>query len=561
MIKRLTKLSAFLFVVSFSISNSFAQSSGLTFSTNSRVTIPSTSSLDLGKGAFTLEAILKVSTSATGTHTILSNRVSSEESGLMWGIYGGRPYLQLGGVLPNFGFDQGVSIADGKCHHVAVTRNASGALKLYLDGQKYYESASTNSSNSTGNFYLGYDARNDGNPFDGSMDEVRIWKVERSAADLAAYAAKGLPNPKNQTGLVALWDLNEGAGQTTTDASASGLNATLGATANMETTDPSWSKVGCVTDIAKTGAALVFSGTQKVTVPENTQLNLGTGTFTFEATIKAFRTGSGNQVILSNRGVGTKGLMFGLYNGHLFAQLGGDVPNIGAEINSADLRDSVCHHVAITRNANNLLQFFLDGTIFYEATSAGNITGTNFSISQDARNGSSFFKGIIDEIRIWNVYRTEAQIKSTYNTALANPATQAGLVALWDFDDKSGQLVKDKSKNDITAILGSTDAVEANDPTWTTEGCLAPVVTDLKDQMIATAYTVYPNPFEDQLFISSNAGIVTASLYTATGERVMSEMSVANQSAFKVDSNLPSGMYLLKVANGIEARFYKVVKK
>ena len=45
------------------------------------------------------------------------------------------------------------------------------------------------------------------------------------------------------------------------------------------------------------------------------------------------------------------------------------------------------------------------------------------------------FIGYINEVRIWNVARTQAQIQAYMNTSLPSPATQPGLLAYYIFDD------------------------------------------------------------------------------------------------------------------------------
>ena len=360
MIKRL-QLILTIFTLFYFTSNSNAQGSGLSFTGGQKVTIPNSSILNLGTGAFTFEANIKASIGASSfIEVILSNRASSG-GGFMLGLYNGYLFTQLGGVAPNIGSGEGVNIADGICHHVAVTRSSAGTLLFYLDGVKYYESASSVSINSTGNFLIGSDPRDaSGDYFNGSIDEIRIWNVARSASDIKTYS--GIPLGSGKTGLAALWDFNETTGQTVTDNSANAINGTLGTTQTVESTDPVRVNAGCVFESAP-GKGLAFNGAQRVTTPYSSLLNLGTGPFTFEANIKAFSGTDYVQVLLSNRVAGGGGFMLGLLEGYLYTQLGGNVPNIGYD-KGINIADNKCHHVALTRNAAGLLQFYLDGKIY-----------------------------------------------------------------------------------------------------------------------------------------------------------------------------------------------------
>jgi hypothetical protein len=49
----------------------------------------------------------------------------------------------------------------------------------------------------------------------------------------------------------------------------------------------------------------------------------------------------------------------------------------------------------------------------------------------------NFFAGNMDEVRVWNVVRTQSQIQSAMNVQI-NPATQSGLVAYFSFNQGTG---------------------------------------------------------------------------------------------------------------------------
>lgn len=74
------------------------------------------------------------------------------------------------------------------------------------------------------------------------------------------------------------------------------------------------------------------------------------------------------------------------------------------------------------------------------------------------------FLGTLDEIRIWNVARTQQQILATAFAPLQG--NEPGLVAYWPLNEGSGQFTADLTANGQQARLGSTDAADANDPLW-----------------------------------------------------------------------------------------------
>jgi len=66
--------------------------------------------------------------------------------------------------------------------------------------------------------------------------------------------------------------------------------------------------------------------------------------------------------------------------------------------------------------------------------------------------------GRMDEVRVWDVTRTQAQIQSTMNHTI--PGSTAGLVGYWRFDESSGSTANDQSShnNDGTLTNMSTPA-------------------------------------------------------------------------------------------------------
>ena len=116
-------------------------------------------------------------------------------------------------------------------NHVALVRR-NGTYELYYNGANITPDVRTTApSISTGNLNI---SRASGEIWQGGIDEVRIWSVARTAAEIAASYAGELSNPTSQTGLKAYYKMNEGvpAGTNTSvtqlaDASGNGKHATL----------------------------------------------------------------------------------------------------------------------------------------------------------------------------------------------------------------------------------------------------------------------------------------------------------------------------------------------
>ena len=69
-----------------------------------------------------------------------------------------------------------------------------------------------------------------------------------------------------------------------------------------------------------------------------------------------------------------------------------------------------------------------------------------------------YFNGNLDEVRIWNVARTQAEIQGTLNSAITSP--QAHLVGRWGLDETSGTTVPGSAG---TAINGT---ITGNGSSW-----------------------------------------------------------------------------------------------
>ena len=80
--------------------------------------------------------------------------------------------------------------------------------------------------------------------------------------------------------------------------------------------------------------------------------------------------------------------------------------------------------------------------------------------------GPPYFRGAIDEVRVWSEARTEDQIAAGMTIALLGP--QPGLLGSWSFDQNSGQTVRDFSGHNNDGQLGSKPEADSFDPSWVT---------------------------------------------------------------------------------------------
>jgi hypothetical protein len=85
------------------------------------------------------------------------------------------------------------------------------------------------------------------------------------------------------------------------------------------------------------------------------------------------------------------------------------------------------HHVAATFNGSTL-SLYADGALVNSMPFSGAIPNSNQSTWLGIGGSYDVFSGTMDEVRIWNVARTQAQIQAAMNTEV--PAGTTGLTCL-----------------------------------------------------------------------------------------------------------------------------------
>ena len=110
------------------------------------------------------------------------------------------------------------------------------------------------------------------------------------------------------------------------------------------------------------------------------------------------------------------------------------VSNVSGEVSTATLPIGVWSHVACTWDANtSLTQIYINGVL--ETTTAGgsSSTGSNNMMTIGTKtDGTQPFTGEVDELRIWDVIRTQCQINGAMNSEFT--VAQTNLVAYYNFN-------------------------------------------------------------------------------------------------------------------------------
>lgn len=97
--------------------------------------------------------------------------------------------------------------------------------------------------------------------------------------------------------------------------------------------------------------------------------------------------------------------------------------------------NNVWYHVAATYDGASI-KLYINGCLVADSAHTGTIVTNDFISAigtRAASPASDHFRGSIDEVRVWNVVRTQSQILQNMNN-LPNPTTQTGLLAYYKFN-------------------------------------------------------------------------------------------------------------------------------
>ena len=195
----------------------------------------------------TVEALIRARTIAANNNQdrVLSKgseielMISTGDTGCSFGTTGHVQWrANIGGTNARI---CGGTLSPNLWHHIAGTYNGSRFI-LYVDGVVVADVARTGTlASTTQPLTLGNKPVLD-RPFDGDLDEVHVWNIARTAMQIQAARSSELTG--TETGLVAYFRFNEGAGQIVSDATTNNNSGTLGTSSGDDSSDPFWVSSG-----------------------------------------------------------------------------------------------------------------------------------------------------------------------------------------------------------------------------------------------------------------------------------------------------------------------------
>jgi hypothetical protein len=304
--------------------------------------------------------------------------------------------------------------------HIALVKSGTG-VTLYFNGTAAFTNNSapaTMGSNTNALWLAGRSSVSQ--YFQGNMDEFRLWSTARTQSQLKVNMFnRALSN--SAPGLVAYYRMNENAGTTTANSctNTTGIDGTL---ANA----PSWA----ASPIQFGDNAISFDGSDDyVNIPENSALDISSA-ITMEAWVYATGSNTIQDVISKSNHTTNTGYIFPrtddawttvdcyLFIGGAWTTLAVPFPGKNA-----------WHHLAMTYDGA-MIKIYIDGTLAGSKAQTGAIATNTNALALGTQPGfPENFGGKADELRVWNVARTQAQVQASMNEI--DPSIQTGLVAYY----------------------------------------------------------------------------------------------------------------------------------
>jgi hypothetical protein len=407
--------------------------------------------------AFTYETFFRASTDVTVARKILSKGAAANYSvalGLQQTTGKIQAEFVIGGTLRSILSANAYN--DNQWHHVACTYDGTN-ISLYVDGQIDNILAATGAvAANISDMEIGRNT--DGGatqPFMGTIDEVRIWNVARTPAQI--LAALGTVLTGNEAGLQAYYHFNNVLfnGQnrvvsnncTATGIALDGISFGTATTPAFSCATPGFTEPDC---------NITLVNGDNVTIPHNAALALTQ--FTVAAYIKTNQTNAVTdyrRVVYREGAGGGQNYSLSVHNGRAEIQFN----NATTVFSSIDVTDNLWHYIVGTYDGVTL-KIYVDGTLSGSLATTNTPSTTisnNLFIGQNGAGGEQFI-GKLDEISIWDRALTATEIST--NTGYNLAGTESGLKAYYNFNDNptngAGQVVPNKCVATGTAINGTT---------------------------------------------------------------------------------------------------------
>jgi hypothetical protein len=298
-----------------------------------------------------------------------------------------------------------------------------------------------------------------GNPFDGAIDDVKIYNYARSAEEIrldynAGFAAHFGPSAGSgqaaqcptdpgacmDLGLVGYWNFDEGSGETTYNGADTG-SVNDGTLKPGSGDVPKWTTgVRPLQGGASGGGALDFDGTDDyVDCGNDPSLNI-TDAITVMAWVKRECLGSYKGIVSKGKADEGYALSIGYVSGNdiMFTTLG-----VKDYKFSTSITDSNWYHMVVVYDSSYDTTLYLNGDYKEKIEHDVESITSNEHCYIGGKLDNIYFDGSIDEVRIYNRALSAEEIRYHYN--------RGGPVAHWRMDEGEGSVVYNEN-NQLSLI-------------------------------------------------------------------------------------------------------------
>jgi len=248
---------------------------------------------------------------------------------------------------------------------------------------------------------------------------------------------------------------------------------------------------------------------------------------------------------------GNNNLLFGAYAGDWQWNNSGVLPDSG-----------VWRHVAATWSASGT-NIYLDGELISSHGYAGGIPNHSTELIGTSAGGS-YFKGYIDEVRIWSIARNSAQINSTMQDTLSSEyyaTSDSGLIAYYRMEMLEDLGINSDGADDLRDLSVNGNHLDTyGNPTVDVSGAFIITGIEKTSNEIPSQYKLsqnYPNPFNPSTkirFQIAESGFTSLKIYDILGNEVRVLVNQELQSgSYEFDFNaidLTSGVYFYQLRTG-----------
>ncbi len=229
-----------------------------------------------------------------------------------------------------------------------------------------------------------------------------------------------------------------------------------------------------------------------------------------------------------------------------------------------DLNANANYHLAGTYDKQNI-KLYINGELLSTRAENRNIQNgtTEAVIGADSGEKLFFYNGMIDEVRIWNVARTQSQIQLTMYDTLSSvyyTSNDSGLIAYWRFDSLEDLGINSGGIDDIRDLSVNVNHgdLEGN---ATLDSSVIFVSIEQNDFSGNINYFSlnqnYPNPFNPKTVISFQLPVsnkVTLRVYDVLGNEIANlvneELSAGEYEVEFKGEVLTSGIYFYQIKAG-----------